>query len=90
MRTQTQDIHWAAFVLDPISHLRAINAESKESAVEWILQHVEHKKEVSCSLQDFLLWQNGFTKAHMSQLHIDNLVRYWQCYFDHLDHDELA
>jgi hAT family C-terminal dimerisation region len=54
------------------------------------LDHAEHKKEVSCSIQDFLNKQNGFTKSHISQLHINNPVRYWQSYFDSTNHDELA
>jgi hAT family C-terminal dimerisation region len=90
LNTQTQPIHWAAFVLDPTSHLRVINAEGKESAIEWILERLKHKKEASCSIQDFLRKQNGFGKDYISQLHIDNPVQYWQCYFDSRDHDELA
>ena len=55
LHIQTQLIHWAAFVLDPTSHLRVIDVEGRESVIKWILQHVEYKKEVSYSIQDFLL-----------------------------------
>jgi hypothetical protein len=41
LNTQTCLIHWAAFLLDPTSHLRVINAKGKELAKEWILDHVD-------------------------------------------------
>jgi hypothetical protein len=37
----------------------------------------EHqRKTVSCSIQDFLGKDNRLSKAHISQLHIDNPIRY--------------
>jgi hypothetical protein len=90
LNTQMQPIHWAAFLLDPISALRALDIAGQESAKHWILDHVEHKKVVSCSIQDFLGRKNGFTKAHISNLHIDDPIRYLTSYFNSKDHDELA
>jgi len=90
LNTQTQPIHWAAFILDPISSLRVINAEGKKLAIKWILDKVKHQKEVHCSIQDFLSKEGAFTKAHISQLHIDNPVRYWKSYFGDKHYDELA
>jgi hypothetical protein len=90
LNKQTQPIYWATFLLDPTSYLQVINTEGKQSAIKWLLDHAEHKKEVSCSIQDFLNKQNSFTKSYLSQLHIDDLVRYWQSYFDDANHNELA
>jgi hAT family C-terminal dimerisation region len=90
LNTQTQLIHWAAFILDPISSLQVINAEGKKLAIEWILDKVEHRKEVHYSIQDFLSKEGGFTKAYISQLHVNNPVRYWKCYFDNKHYNKLA
>ena len=51
---------------------------------------VDNKKAVHCSLQDFINRGNGFTKAHLSNLHIDNPIRYWESHFNSEHHDELA
>jgi uncharacterized protein (DUF2267 family) len=90
LNTQTQPIHWAAFLLDPISALRALDLAGQECAKHWILERVKNKKAVSCSIQDFLGRKNGFTKSHISNLHIDDPVRYWTSYFNSKDHDGLA
>lgn len=34
LNTQTRPIHWAAFVLDPTSYLRQINAEGQQLAID--------------------------------------------------------
>jgi hypothetical protein len=34
LNTQTQPIHWAAFLLDPISSLQYINADGQEAAIQ--------------------------------------------------------
>jgi hypothetical protein len=73
-----------------MSSLRVINSEGKKLAIEWILDRVEHRKEVHCSIQDFLSKEGRFAKAHISQLHVDNPVRYWKSYFDDKHHNELA
>jgi hypothetical protein len=92
LNTQTQPIHWAAFLLDPISSLQYIDADGQEAAIQWLLDYVskQEKKKVSCSIQDFLGKENGFTQSHISQLYVDNLARYWTCYLRSKIHDELA
>jgi hypothetical protein len=88
--TQTQPIHWAAFILDPTSTLRFIDAKGRETAIQWILRYSKDKKKVHCSLIDYLERQNGFTKDHLSSYYIDNPIRYWESYFGSEDHDELS
>lgn len=73
-KAQTEPIHWAAFILDPTSHLRFIDLRGRERATKWILDRVEDKKKVHASLQDFRNRENGFTIAHYSQMHIDNPI----------------
>jgi hypothetical protein len=73
-----------------MSSLQVGDAAGKKLAIEWLLHRVKHQKEVHCSIQDFLSKEGGFTKAHVSQLHVDNPVRYWKSYFDDKDHGELA
>ena len=41
-------------------------------------------------MQDFQGQENGFEKSNISNLHLDNPIRFWKCYFGHPDHDELA
>jgi hypothetical protein len=41
-------------------------------------------------LQDFQGQENGFEKSNILNLHLDNPIRFWKCYFGHPDHDELA
>jgi hypothetical protein len=83
-------VHWAGSLLDPTSHLQVINAIGKKLAKEWIYDHTEDQKEISASLQDFLMQQNGFTKSHVSQLHVKDPVWYWKCSYDHPEHYKLA
>jgi hypothetical protein len=90
LNKQTLPIHWVAYLLDPISSLRHINSEGKESAKEWIIQHAGDKKKVNASIQDFLGRENGFSKHNISHLHLDDPVRYWKCYLGSRDHNELA
>jgi hypothetical protein len=92
LNMQTSEIHWAAFVLDPTSHLRFIDGAGKQLAIDWLLDHADpaEKKEVSCSIQDFLAKKNDFTRSHHSQLHIDDPLRYWNSYLHHKSHKQLA
>jgi hypothetical protein len=76
LNAQTGPIHWAAFVLDPTSSLRFIDAKGREQAIKWIIDRVENKKVVHASLQDFQNKENSFTIAHLSNLHIDDPIRY--------------
>lgn len=50
LNTQTQPIHQAAFLLNPISSLQYIDENGKEAAIQWILNHVKDQKVVHCSI----------------------------------------
>jgi hypothetical protein len=41
-------------------------------------------------LQNFQGQENGFKKSNISNLHLDNPISFWKCYFGHLNHDELT
>jgi len=90
LNKQALPIHWAAYLLNLISSLHSIEDEGQDRAKEWLIRHAEDKKKVSLSIQDFLDRTNGFSKHNISHLHLDNLVRYWKCYFRNKDHNELA
>jgi len=89
---QTTDLHFAAFLLDPISLLKPTNNVEVDRALTFLLKRCkeDHKKELHRSFLEFRTRGSVFSSTHPSAMHYDNPIAYWKSYIFDEDHIVLA
>jgi len=89
---QITDVHYAAWLLDPISLLKPPGQLQIEKAINFLLARAsqENKKTVHISILEFRTQASVFGPSYPASMHYDNPIAYWKSYLYNETHTELA
>jgi hypothetical protein len=89
---QITDVHYAAWLLDPITLLKPPGQKQIDTGTQFLLARTspEDKKIVHTSLLQFRTQADVFGPAHPASMHYDNPILYWKSYLHHAAHSALA
>jgi len=93
-RTEKQitNIHYAAWLLDPISILKPPGQAQIDMGVQFLLARSkeEDRKAIHTSILEFRTQADVFGPSHIASMHYDNPILFWKSYLFDQNHSVLA
>jgi hypothetical protein len=91
-KKQITDIHYAAWLLDPISLLKPPGKAQIDLGIQFLLARTtqEEKKAIHASILQFRTQADVFGPSHLASVHYDNPILYWKSYLFDQTHKGLA
>lgn len=89
---QLTDVHYAAWLLDPISLLKPPGQKQIDTGIQFLLARglQEDRKAIHTSILEFRTQGSVFRPLHPASMHYDNPVLYWKSYLHDQTHYILA
>jgi hypothetical protein len=91
-KKQITNIHYAAWLLDPITLLKPPGQTQIDIGIQFLLARTrqEDKKAVHASILQFRTQADVFGPSHLASMHYDNPILYWKSYLFDQTHSLLA
>ena len=91
-KKQITDVHYAAWLLDPISLLKPPGQIQIDIGIKFLLARAaqENKKAIHISILEFRTQGGEFGPSHPASMHYDNPIAYWKSYLYNETHGALA